>query len=162
MLADARTGILVHPYDVGVGISQILPVVVGAIYRSEGTGAGAFVTIEQPELHVHPKLQVALADLFLEQSTQASLSTHQFLLETHSEHLMLRFMRRDPETAVGEPAEDDEDRVPLRPDHVGVVYVQRDENGQVQVMPLRIDERGEFLDVWPEGFFDERVKDLFS
>ncbi|MDI3289761.1 DUF3696 domain-containing protein [Polyangium sp. 15x6] len=162
VLIDERNGVAVRPYDVGVGISQVLPIIVAALYRGE-RGAGAFVTIEQPELHIHPRLQVALADLFIEQSTRGTSSDHWFLLETHSEHLMLRLMRRirgSSEADAGS-TEDGEERLRLPPHHVGVIYVQRDDDGAVRFVPLELDSSGEFRDVWPEGFFDERLRELY-
>jgi hypothetical protein len=222
VLVDERNGVTVRPYDVGVGISQVLPVVVAALYRGQ-RGARAFVCVEQPELHIHPRLQVALADLFIEQSTSGAVSDHWFLLETHSEHILLRLLRRIRKSSeeqatrtsdggagrrgVGIQAtgprrgaaasmareggrgasaergrgaappkrrgaglhapEDDEDEGSqkpspvLTPDKVSVIYVQRGADGSTQFIPLRIDERGEFLDVWPEGFFDERLSEVF-
>lgn len=186
VLIDERNGVVVRPADVGVGISQVLPVIVAALYRGK-RGAGAFVAIEQPELHVHPKLQVALADLFIEQSSAGSVSDHWFLLETHSEHILLRLLRRIREQSArpvrgggmervrgrvpgsprgqltGDTTEDDADAegpVPFTPERISVIYVQRGEDGTTRFVPLRIDETGEFLDVWPEGFFDERREEL--
>ncbi len=196
VLVDERSGVRVQPYDVGVGISQVLPVVVAALYRGE-KGAGSFVAVEQPELHVHPRLQVNLADLFVEQGCAGTVSDHQFLLETHSEHILLRFLRRIREAhaalekqhvqaASGRGVraqhvvktgrgrgrgklrveEDRDDVVPsspvLTPDKLSVIYVERAEDGSPKFHPLRIDERGEFLDVWPEGFFEERDPEMFG
>ncbi len=160
MLVDERNGVAVRPYDVGVGISQVLPIIVAALYRGERR-AGAFVAVEQPELHIHPRLQVALADLFIEQSTAGTTSDHWFLLETHSEHLLLRLLRRIREAGAAEVPKDQEERPRLSPHHVGVIYVQREEDGAVRFVPLAIDDKGEFLDVWPEGFFDERLRELY-
>ena len=80
-----------------------------------------------------------------------------FLIETHSEHLILRLLRRIEEThgkelPEGKPA--------LRPDQVSVVFLDQS-NGEVRATPLRIDETGEFVDRWPQGFFEERSKELF-
>ena len=59
-LVDAA-GLTLHPQDVGVGISQVLPVVVAA-----QDGSASVVCIEQPELHIHPAVQVGLGDLFID------------------------------------------------------------------------------------------------
>lgn len=73
--------------DVGIGISQVLPVLVIA-YGSQGK----LIAMEQPEIHLHPALQ---AELAMSSSKPRSASAdNTFILETHSEHLILRLMRR--------------------------------------------------------------------
>ena len=59
-LRDFNKGILVAPGDVGIGISQMVPVVVSALRAQDG-----LLAIEQPELHVHPAIQVGMGDLFI-------------------------------------------------------------------------------------------------
>ncbi|MBV8146641.1 MAG: AAA family ATPase [Gammaproteobacteria bacterium] len=59
-LRDFEKGIIVAPRDVGVGISQMIPVIVGCLRNDRG-----IVAIEQPELHVHPAIQVGLGDLLI-------------------------------------------------------------------------------------------------
>jgi len=149
-IREEKTGIELMPQDVGVGISQTLPVIIGALHIKEG-----MLAIEQPELHIHPALQVALGDLFISRVQAENLF---FLLETHSEHLMLRFLRRIRETDEGNlpPGKD-----PLRPDQLAVYYVEQGEMG-VSVLPIRISEDGEFIDRWPKGFFSERMEELFG
>jgi hypothetical protein len=91
-LRDFVKNLTLAPIDVGVGISQVIPVVVGCIQDQDG-----ILAIEQPELHIHPAIQVGLGDLFIdaiqagEESTSAGKS---LLIETHSEHIMLRLLRR--------------------------------------------------------------------
>lgn len=148
-LIDRQTGMRVHPRDVGIGISQVLPVVVAALEPS-----ASLVAIEQPELHIHPAVQVGLGDLLIKSAKENDTS---FLIETHSEHLILRLLRRIRETTEGElPLEG----IPLRPGDVAVVYVQSGEVG-MKIVALPIDETGEFVKRWPTGFFDERAEELF-
>jgi predicted ATPase len=79
-------------------------------------------------------------------------------LETHSEHLLLRLLRRIRETGEGELPRDS---FPcLTPDRIAVFYVETSD-GQTKVQNLRVDETGEFIDRWPRGFFEERAKELF-
>ena len=139
----------VRTSDVGTGISQILPVVVAALDPDRPS----ITPIEQPELHVHPRLQVELGDLFAQGVDQGGV----FLMETHSEHVMLRLLRRIEETNNGELPEG---KPVLKPDQVSVVYVEQID-GEVRATRLRIDETGEFIDRWPQGFFDERADELF-
>lgn len=154
-LRDASTGIVVGPSDVGVGISQLVPVVVAALRLENG-----LLAIEQPELHVHPAIQVAIGDLLVRAVRSDSVrlrASKTMLIETHSEHIMLRLLRRIRETTEGAlPPNVDQ----LLPEDVSVVYVEADEKGVV-FSPLRVDSEGEFLDRWPQGFFDERGKELF-
>jgi predicted ATPase len=90
-LYDKRTNTLVSHRDVGIGISQVLPVLVSA-YASKNK----IVAIEQPEIHLHPALQAELGDVFIESALGENKNA--FILETHSEHLVLRVMRRIRET----------------------------------------------------------------
>ncbi len=147
----AKAGMRLQPHDVGIGISQVLPVVVLAMDKRVD-----FAGIEQPELHVHPFVQVGLGDLFISKLYDNPGS--RLLIETHSEHLLLRILRRIRETNEGElnPATFPS----VRPDQVAVYFVESKE-GCTMVTPLRIDESGEFIDRWPKGFFEERAKELF-
>ena len=148
LVADA-TGLPLRTSDIGVGVSQILPVVVAALDPDRP----GITAIEQPELHVHPRMQVELGDLFAQRLDQGGV----FLIETHSEHLMLRLLRRIEETHSGELPDG---KPPLKPDQVSVVFVEQID-GEVKATPLRIDETGEFKDRWPHGFFEERDEELF-
>jgi predicted ATPase len=151
VLRDDRSGIDVVPQDVGVGVSQVIPVVVAAL--AEGS---QLVMIEQPELHIHPAMQVALGDLFIERATSGG-SRKTFIIETHSEHLILRLLRRIRETTAGELPPD---ALPLRPEDVSVIWVEGGQDGTT-MKQLEIDETGEFVDRWPRGFFEERAEELF-
>ncbi|MBN8453059.1 DUF3696 domain-containing protein [Accumulibacter sp.] len=148
-LVDKRSRLQLDPSDVGVGISQVLPIVVGAVVPG-----ASVVAIEQPELHIHPAMQVALGDLFIEGVKARKMS---FLIETHSEHLMLRLLRRIRETSDGElllglPE--------VKPEDISVLYVDKDAGG-MRISSLPIDDSGEFTERWPRGFFVERGEELF-
>jgi AAA domain, putative AbiEii toxin, Type IV TA system/Protein of unknown function (DUF3696) len=149
MLIDKRTGTIVSHRDVGIGVSQVLPVLVSA-YASRDL----FLAIEQPEIHLHPALQAELGDVFL-----ASALGHRnvFLLETHSENLILRILRRIRETTDGdlEPG-----ATAVRPDDVSVLFVQSGQEG-AEIVHIPVTEDGEFARPWPEGFFPERARELF-
>jgi predicted ATPase len=80
-----------------------------------------------------------------------------FILETHSEHMMLRFLRRIRETSNNELPEG---APPLKSDDVAVYYFSKSAEG-VDAQRLRIDDQGEFIDRWPKGFFEERAEELF-
>lgn len=154
-LMDATRGILVAPSDVGVGISQMVPVVVACLMDAEG-----LVAIEQPELHIHPAIQVGMGDLFIQATMgpQPAVGAERTLLvETHSEHIMLRILRRIREQ---NDAELPPKTMGLVPADLSVVYVEATNEGPV-FKKLEVDEDGEFTEPWPKGFFEERAEELF-
>lgn len=160
-LRDIRTNTLVGPSDVGVGLSQLVPVIVSLLDSTD-----SLVAIEQPELHIHPAIQVGLGDLFAKSvfgmTSGSDLDLprdlpHCLLIETHSEHIMLRLLRRIRETTEkelppGAPA--------LTPELIAVIYVEPTED-VLKLTSLRIAADGDFIDPWPRGFFEERGEELF-
>lgn len=150
VLVDRRTDTVVSHRDVGIGVSQVLPVLVSCYgLRNQ------IIAIEQPEIHLHPALQAELGDVFI-RSALGEQHNH-FILESHSEHLMLRILRRIRETE-DKSLSADAERV--TPDDVGVLYVEPTPGG-AQVVEIPITEEGDFARPWPQGFFAERVKELF-
>ncbi|MFM2279322.1 MAG: hypothetical protein RLZZ444_1553, partial [Pseudomonadota bacterium] len=154
-LRDFEKGIIVAPGDVGVGISQMIPVIVGCLRNQQG-----ILAIEQPELHVHPAIQVGIGDLFIHavQPNDSIVGSGKTLLvETHSEHIMLRLLRRIREATENEVPPGS---IGMTPDDLSVIYVESGDDG-VRFRPLRVDPEGEFIDRWPKGFFEERAEELF-
>lgn len=150
ILVDRRSNTVVSHRDVGIGVSQVLPVLVAAF-----ASQGKILAVEQPEIHLHPALQAELGDVFIESALGGRGNT--FILETHSEHLILRLLRRIRETTDGELPPG---LTPIRPEHVAVLYVLPNNDGaKVVEIPIRPD--GEFGERWPQGFFAERAKELF-
>lgn len=150
LLLDTGAGSFVLPSEVGAGISQLIPVVVAAI-----EGLGGLTLVEQPEIHVHPAVQVRLGDLLIE-SVHREGARRTLLIETHSEHLILRVLRRIRQTTENELVDD---APAFAGDKLCVLYVEANVGG-VRVRRLRVDERGEFVDRWPKGFFAERMEEL--
>ncbi|MDE2692337.1 MAG: DUF3696 domain-containing protein [Acidobacteriota bacterium] len=147
-LIDKRSVTPVSHRDVGIGVSQLLPVLVAAFASSD-----KWIAIEQPEIHLHPALQAELGDVFLESALGEA--GNRFLIETHSEHLMLRILRRIRETSDGE-----EVGFPVKPEDVAVLYVEPGSEG-AEVVHIPITPDGDFAHPWPDGFFDEREEELF-
>ena len=139
-LINQNTKIELAPTDVGVGYSQVLPLITQAALSRR-----SLVCVEQPELHLHPAMQARIADVFIEAAMGGR--NVQFLIETHSESLMLRFLRRIREGT-------------LNPESIQVLYVDQDVEGASQIHDLPISPSGEFLADWPQGFFDERLEEL--
>lgn len=139
-----------HLCELGVGISQVFPFIAGALYKK-----AEMFSFEQPELHIHPKWQLELADIMLEAINQQPDKF--FLVETHSEHLMLRLLRRRRETA------DDElenAAFPCRPEDIQIIFCEK-ESDETTLIPIATTDEGEFDVSWPNGFFAERREELF-
>lgn len=122
--------------DVGFGISQVLPMLVLAYFVPRGTT----IVAEQPELHLHPRAQGALAELMVEVAKSRGV---QFLVETHSEHLFRRL-----QTAIAEER--------AAPEDCRLYFVDRDEDGQTQLTTLEVDAFGR-VDNWPKDFFGDAM-----
>lgn len=150
LLLDTGAGSLVLPSEVGAGVSQIIPVIVAAL-----DARASLALVEQPEIHVHPAVQVGLGDLFID-AVACEGSRRMLLIETHSEHLILRVLRRIRETTDNELSED---APAFSEDMLSVLYVESTPDG-VRLRRLRVDEHGEFKDRWPKGFFAERMEEL--
>jgi hypothetical protein len=149
VLLDRRTETIVTHRDVGIGISQVLPVLVSA-YASQIR----ILAMEQPEIHLHPALQAELGDVFITSALGEQKNT--FILETHSEHLILRIMRRLRESYAGKLPS----HLPqIKPEDVSVLYVEPARGGSV-VREMSLNERGELVKAWPGGFFEEGLREV--
>ena len=133
------TGEVSNLADVGYGVSQILPVLVGGY----GLLRDALFIVEQPELHIHPKAQAEVGEFFCELAQNGIQS----IVETHSEHLILRIQQK---VALGE----------LDPSDVAVSYINPTPQGK-KIVDLPLDHDGLFTVPWPGGFFEERKKEAF-
>lgn len=125
---------------VGVGVSQVLPVVMQCLLARPGQ---SLVIVEQPELHLHPRLEQTLADFFL----ACVRSGRQIIIETHSEHLVNRLRLRIAEDMTDEVA-----------GLVKVVFAEQ-RDGVTTYREPSIDnygsaQTGESAEDWPEGFLD--------
>ncbi len=151
ILMDTRSNTPVSHRDVGIGVSQVIPILVYAYGLSN-----ALVAIEQPEIHLHPRLQAELGDVFIESALGQNKNT--FIIETHSENLLLRIMRRmrqtfNEELPKGIP--------PVKPEDVCVLYIEP-VGSQSVVREMPLNECGELVEAWPGGFFEEGLEEVFS
>lgn len=124
-------------HAVGVGVSQVLPILVAGLLSAPGT----ILIIEQPELHLHERPQGRLADFFFGLTKVGK----QVLVETHSAVLIsqLRYrMVKDGQAAR---------------DAITIYFVEQDERGDAQAKPIVISPRGA-IENWPDGFFDESFR----
>lgn len=150
-LVDTRSDTVVSHRDVGVGISQIIPILATAMSLK-----GKTVAIEEPESHLHPKAQAELADVFINSALDGK-NNNSFIIETHSETLLLRVLRRIRESSFNK----NKDRPKVTTDDVAFVYIDPMKNG-AKAINVRVDERGRVLDHLPDGFFEEGFDEMFS
>jgi len=131
--------------DVGFGVSQVLPVLVLLYYAEEGST----ILIEQPEIHLHPAVQAGLADLFISISHARDI---QLIVESHSEHLLSRLMRRvaEGETKYGNISEDDV-----------AVYFTETRAGRSRLSELEVTSSGTIKN-WPKDFFGDQMGEVIA
>ncbi|MGH8122615.1 MAG: DUF3696 domain-containing protein [Rudaea sp.] len=130
--------------DVGFGVSQVLPALVQAFYAQPNST----VWMEQPEIHLHPQVQAELADAFISavQSAEAGrLRNVQLIVESHSEHFLLRLQRRVAEGLI-------------TPEELAVYFVRQTNTG-VELEPLRLTMFGE-IENWPDNFFGDDMGEI--
>lgn len=133
-----------HPVNitnVGYGVSQILPIVVEMVTNSNAT-----FSIQQPEVHLHPKAQAEFGELLF---TSATENKNVFFVETHSDYTINRFryrLNKSKRKLTGQ-----------------ILFFERDKNG-LKVTPLLLDNNGKFREDPPESysdfFVDEELKML--
>lgn len=150
ILRDLYTDITLLPSSVGVGVSQVFPFVVATSLEQD-----LIVSCEQPELHIHPKWQLALGDMMLEATKKNP--DRMFLVETHSEHLLLRLLKRRRQTA---DEEIEYEPFGCKKSDVQIVFCEQSE-GKTRLIPIKTTDEGEFDAPWPNGFFEERREELF-
>ena len=132
-LTDWHSGIKSNLPDIGFGASQLLPVIVAGYYAPEES----LLIAEQPEIHLHPKAQTKLGDLFID------ISNHnkQLLVETHSEHILMRIQRRVADKTISNK-------------RVALYYCEPSKRG-TSVRRINLDEYGQLQSDLPPSFFEE-------
>ena len=120
---------------VGVGVSQVLPILVMCLLAE----TDSTLVFEQPELHLHPKVQTLLGDFFL----SMALCNKQCIVETHSEYfidrLRFRIAATSPDKELNSQAK--------------IYFVEKPSQGS-SFREVMINEYGAISN-WPEGFFDQ-------
>lgn len=122
--------------DTGFGLSQLLPLVVQGFHAKEES----IIFLEQPEIHLNPRLQSQLPDLF----AAIVESKRTVVVETHSEHLVLRLR-----TLIAQGK--------LKPEDTALYYVEKEKGrSSVRRIPIAKDGHIESLQ-WPKGFFEDSL-----
>ena len=150
ILEHRTSGVRISPVDAGFGLSQLLPIVIELNVRRH-----TLICIEQPELHLHPRLQARVGQLL--RNAVMGNRGNRFFIETHSEHLLLRIQRLVRDGLL--PSE-----------QVCILYVDNQEfdpsvnefvtTSESTIQKIQLDESGNLTDPWPGGFFEERLTEL--
>jgi hypothetical protein len=130
-----KDGVAANLRDVGIGVSQVLPVLTVAYFAPRGST----VLLEEPEIHLHPLAQSVLADMFVEVSQSRQV---QFLVETHSEHLFRRM-----QTLIAQRKTDTQ--------KCQMLFVERS-GAEAKLRKLDVDDFGTVRN-WPTNFFGDTV-----
>lgn len=137
--------------DVGSGYSQVLPILAQLASELKEPDPG-LLWIEQPELHLHARLQAGLAEVLArgaeilhgEDEDPGVLRGVQIVCETHSELFIVMLMKLVEEGL-------------LAPEDVLFVGLDVDEDGKRTVEAIPLDDSGAPTRPWPGGFFAERM-----
>jgi predicted ATPase len=124
--------------NVGVGVSQVIPIVVMCLIANKGTT----LIVEQPELHLHPKMQTKLAEFFM----AVANSGVQCIIETHSEYF-INAMRLN--IASGDLGKEE------MIDKSIIYFVEKIQNSSM-FREIKINDLG-IIPHWPKDFFDESI-----
>lgn len=134
-ILEEEGGRRINLADTGFGYSQLIPVL-AELY---GAPEGSLILIEQPELHLNPRLTVWMGDVLF----SAISEDKAVLAETHSEHIALRLRRRVAEGVL--PA-----------DQLALYFAHRSlKEGKSYLQRIALDEAGQPVERWPEGFWGE-------
>ncbi|MFW9713514.1 AAA family ATPase [Vibrio parahaemolyticus] len=128
--------------DVGFGISQVLPIIVQAILSQPGS----VTIIEQPEIHLHPKMQAWLTNILVSISSKMK---KKFIIETHSETVIkrLQILSLVPELNFSNK-------------NLGIYYFERDDYGFNKITKTPLNEHGDIS--WPKDFMDQEISDAIQ
>lgn len=132
--------------DVGFGVSQVLPIIVQCFYAPRDS----ILVLEQPEIHLHPSVQAALADLFVEavkSKEDGERRNIQLIIESHSEHFLRRLQRLIAEEKISQ-------------DSVAAYFCEFGRK-KASLHELEIDLFGR-IENWPEEFFGDIASEVES
>lgn len=126
--------------DIGFGLNQLFPVIVQCFFAPKDS----LIVIEQPEAHLHPRAQADLADFLIDVVNYGN----RIIVETHSEHLLLRLQTRLAERKI-------------TTEKVKIYYFEQTKAG-TKTSKMKIDEQGYFVEPIPEGFFEEGFREALA
>jgi predicted ATPase len=123
--------------DVGYGVALQLPILFEALYSERVSKESKILLIEQPEVHVHPRLQAKLIEVLCSLSNNTS-----YIIETHSEHIVRKLQSIIKNSQFN-----------LKPSDVAITYFHK-KNKQLIMQKHELDEKGRLIPNLPSGFFD--------
>ena len=124
---------------IGLGYPLILPFIVQCL-----TAKNNIIVVEEPEVHLHPKLQADLGDLIIESSLK---NDNQIILETHSEDLLLRILKKIRKKTIS-------------PHFVSANYVLKNRNKPTEIKKIKINSDGQYFTPWKDDIFAERSSEF--
>ena len=138
---DFKTKTYTNIANAGFGASQILPLIVQALLSPEES----LTLAEQPEIHLNPRLQCVLADLFAFMAKK----DQRIIVESHSEHLLLRLRYLVANKT-------------LKSDDIAIYFVEKNE-GVSTIKEVKVEEDGHINPVeWPKDFFEDSLRESFA
>jgi predicted ATPase len=140
----SKDDISINLVDVGQGMNQALPLVVRANVTDRPE---SIIVLEQPELHLHPAAHGDLAELFARSAKQ---NNQTFIIETHSENILLRLRKLIVENDFG-----------FTQDDLIIYWIEDAETKGKELLEITVDENG-VLNEWPEGVFNESLKEILE
>jgi predicted ATPase len=127
--------------NAGFGASQLLPLIVQALVSPPGS----LTIAEQPEIHLNPRLQCELGDLFVFMAKQEQ----RVIVETHSEHLLLRLRRLIAQKEISH-------------DEIAIYFIEKTKDTST-IKEISIEKDGHIDPIkWPKGFFEESLKESLA
>ncbi len=131
--------IKISSMHVGLGYPLILPFIVQCIIAKDRV-----ILIEEPEVHLHPKIEADLADLITESSIERN---NQFIIETHSEDFLLRILKSVRKEK-------------LKPENISINYIIPDRKKGSEIHKINVNKFGQYTTPWKDNLFAERRREF--
>ena len=141
IFSPKNSKIKISSMHVGLGYPLILPFIVQCIIAKN-----KIILIEEPEVHLHPKIEADLADLIVESSL---IRKNQFIIETHSEDFLLRILKSIRQGK-------------LKPEDVSVNYITPNDKKGSQINKITVNKFGQYTTPWKDNLFAERKREFKS